>query len=79
MIYSQIVWALAIDRVLFQVTANSWALFGAATIISSLFLVTITKDGRIFGGVTYTDLNGEEDECTESFSLDELNAGQISP
>jgi hypothetical protein len=78
MIYTQIVWALAVDRALFQITTNAWALLGAATIISSLCLVTVVGEGRQFGGGIYTHLTSEEDEYAERLSLDELHAEQIS-
>ena len=74
MIYSQIVWALVLDRALFQVTINLWAILGAATIIGSLSLVTVTGEGRKLGDAVYTELEGEEDEYTEMLRLDELNA-----
>lgn len=78
MIYTQIVWALALDRALFQITTNAWALFGAATVISSLCLVTVVGEGRKFGGGIYTHLTSEEDEYAERLSLDELHAEQTS-
>ncbi|KAI0187051.1 hypothetical protein EV127DRAFT_345151 [Xylaria flabelliformis] len=43
MIYTQIIWALVVDRAFFQIFANEWALLGAATIIGSLCLVTCSK------------------------------------
>lgn len=78
MIYTQIVWALAVDRALFQIRANAWALFGAATIISSLCLVTVVGEDRKFGGGINTHLTSEEDEYGERWSLDELHAEQIN-
>ena len=79
MIYSQIVWALVLDSALFQVPINSWAIFGAATVIGSLSLVTVTGEGRKFGGAVDAELGHEEDECIERLSLEEFHAEQTSP
>lgn len=62
MIYTQIVWALVVDCVLFQVTPSIWALSGTAIIIGSLCLVTVVGQGRKVGGV-YAILMSEEDHA----------------
>ena len=61
-----------IDRILFQVTSNSWALLGAATIVSSLFLVTIVGQGGKPGDATvYSRIGNADVESPEMVSLDE--------
>jgi hypothetical protein len=75
MIYSSIIWTLVIDRILFQVTSNSWALLGAATIISSLFLVTIVgKGGKSCDTTAYSRKGSTDVEFPEMVSLDEMKA-----
>lgn len=77
MIHSQIIWALVLDRALFQVAVNSWAIIGTVIIFGSLSLVAIIGKGRELGSVVYTDLRREEDESIEILSLDELHANEI--
>jgi hypothetical protein len=72
MIYSQILWALAIDRILFDITANTWELLGSATIICSLCVVIVVEQGRKSSGNIYTHLEGGEEECAESLGLGQL-------
>ncbi|TRX89640.1 hypothetical protein FHL15_009390 [Xylaria flabelliformis] len=68
MIYTQIIWALVVDRAFFQIIANGWALLGAATIIGSLCLVTVTG-GRKVGSV-HKHFVGGEDEDAEMLDMD---------
>ncbi|KAI0906607.1 hypothetical protein F4823DRAFT_70839 [Ustulina deusta] len=69
MIYTQIIWALVVDRAFFQTTANEWALLGAATIIGSLGLVTVAG-GRKVSNV-HERLMSQGDEDTEMSDIDE--------
>lgn len=72
MIYSSIIWTIVIDRILFQVTSNTWALLGAATIISSLFLVTIVgQGGKSSNTIAYSRIGSTGPEFPEMVSLDE--------
>ncbi|KAI0102730.1 hypothetical protein GGR51DRAFT_562187 [Nemania sp. FL0031] len=71
MIYTQIIWALVVDRAFFHITANGWALLGAATIIASLCLVTIAG-GRNVAGVP-NRLMGEQDEDAEMLDIHDLS------
>jgi hypothetical protein len=72
MIYSSIIWTLVIDRILFQVTSNAWALLGGATIVSSLFLVTVVGQGGKPGDTTtYSRIGSADVESPETVSLDE--------
>lgn len=63
MIYTQIVWALVVDCVLFKVTPSIWALSGTAIIVGSLCLVTVVGQGRKVGG-DYAVLMSEEDHAS---------------
>ncbi|KAI1103142.1 hypothetical protein F4804DRAFT_310838 [Jackrogersella minutella] len=80
MIYSQIVWALVLDRVLFQATINLWAILGAVAVISSLSLVTLAGKDKGLDDIKYTDIRREEDEHVDEhphpqrLSLDEVHA-----
>ncbi|KAI1752760.1 hypothetical protein F4782DRAFT_114197 [Xylaria castorea] len=71
MIYTQIIWALVVDRAFFHITANGWALLGAATIVGSLCLVTITGGRKV--GSAYKHLMGGEDEDAEMFDMDQID------
>ena len=78
MIYSQIVWALMVDRVLFQETINMWAILGAVTIISSLCLVTLVGGGNKLSGTAYKILKAGDDEPVERLSLEEIHTERTS-
>ncbi|KAI2467531.1 hypothetical protein F4781DRAFT_307347 [Annulohypoxylon bovei var. microspora] len=78
MIYSQIVWALILDRVLFQTTINLWAILGAVTVIGSLTLVTLSGNGQKLDSTAYTDIRCEDPEAGR-LSLDEVHAEQTNP
>ncbi|RWA08437.1 hypothetical protein EKO27_g6673 [Xylaria grammica] len=74
MMYTQILWALVVDRVVFNITANAWALLGVATIIGSLCLVTIA------GGEKVSSVHEQpicEDEDAEMLATDESDLSQI--
>lgn len=61
-----------VDHILFQVTSNSWALLGATTIISSLFLVTIVgQGGKSSDTTTYSRIGSSDVEFPEMVRLDE--------
>jgi len=63
MIYTQIVWALVVDCVFFQITPNLWALFGAAIVVGSLCLVTVVGQGGKEPGGVYAPVMREEDDA----------------
>ncbi|KAJ8131026.1 hypothetical protein O1611_g2601 [Lasiodiplodia mahajangana] len=71
MIYTQIIWALVVDRAFFHITANGWALLGAATIIASLFLVTVAGGKRV--GSIHHRLIDDQDEDAEMLDIHELH------
>lgn len=46
MIYSQVVWALALDRIIWHVNINLWTLIGVGSVVCSLILVSLAKEAR---------------------------------
>lgn len=44
MIYSQVLWALAIDRVVWHVSMNIWTFVGVGGVVGSLVLVSLAKE-----------------------------------
>lgn len=46
MIYSQVLWALAIDRIVWHVSMNIWTFVGVGGIVGSLMLVSLAKEFR---------------------------------
>ncbi|KAI1125130.1 hypothetical protein F5Y10DRAFT_247722 [Nemania abortiva] len=69
MMYTQIIWSLVVDRAFFHITANEWALLGAATIIASLCLVTVSGDRKV--GIIHESLMAEEGRDAEMLDMDE--------
>ncbi|ROW16422.1 hypothetical protein VPNG_02826 [Cytospora leucostoma] len=52
MIYSQVIWALALDRIIWHVSLNVWTLIGVTSVVFSLALVSLAKE------VTTTSMQG---------------------
>lgn len=48
MIYSQVLWALIIDRVVWQVKMNIWTFVGVGGVVGSLILVSMAKEITVF-------------------------------
>lgn len=44
MIYSQVLWALIIDRIVWQVSVNMWTFIGVVSVVGSLILVSMAKE-----------------------------------
>lgn len=44
MIYSQVLWALALDRIFWNADMNAWTFVGVASVIGSLTLVSLAKE-----------------------------------
>ena len=57
MIYTQIIWAAAVDSTLFHTPANALALLGMAAVVGSLCLVTMLGRGDSGSGNS-----GDEEE-----------------
>ncbi|PSR93858.1 hypothetical protein BD289DRAFT_451670 [Coniella lustricola] len=49
MIYSQVLWALALDRVVWHISMNLWTLIGVGSVVGSLTLVSLAKEVPHFG------------------------------
>lgn len=47
MIYSQVVWALALDRIIWHVDLNAWTILGVGSVVCSLVLVSLKKEVTI--------------------------------
>ncbi|KAI1462643.1 hypothetical protein F4805DRAFT_4234 [Annulohypoxylon moriforme] len=77
MIYSQIVWALILDRVLFQSTINLWEILGAVIVIGSLTLVTLTGQTQKPETAEYKDIRCEDEEAGR-LSLEETHVEQTN-
>lgn len=48
MIYSQVLWALAIDRIIWKVSMNVWTFVGVGSVVGSLALVSLAKEMPTF-------------------------------
>lgn len=44
MIYSQVLWALMLDSIVWHVEVNLWTIIGVASVVSSLTLVSLAKE-----------------------------------
>lgn len=44
MIYSQVLWALAIDRIVWHERINIWTFVGVGGVVGSLLLVSLAKE-----------------------------------
>lgn len=44
MIYSQVLWALILDRIFWHISMNVWTLVGVGNVIGSLTLVSLAKE-----------------------------------
>lgn len=56
MIYSQVLWALALDRIFWHISLNVWSIVGVVSVISSLTLVSLVKEvaaSRMVHGMQY--------------------------
>lgn len=74
MIYSQVLWALALDRVFWHVSLNVWSIVGVVSVISSLTLVSLVKEvttSRTVDGTQYENLP-RTNESTSDLDLDSL-------
>lgn len=48
MIYSQVLWALALDSIIWDVGLNIWTFVGVGSVVGSLLLVTLAKEVETF-------------------------------
>ena len=86
MIYSQVVWALAIDRIVWHVDLNVWTMLGVGSIICSLALVSLTKEVTIYAQdgaqyetiLTYTDIGIGGNEMDSLYTVEGDTEGIIA-
>lgn len=74
MIYSQVLWALALDRVLWHISLNVWSIVGVVSVISSLILVSLVKEAttsRAVHGTQY-EILPRTNESTSDLDLESL-------
>lgn len=65
MIYSQVLWALMIDRLVWNVELNIWTFAGVGSVVGSLILVSLSKEIPAFRGAPTQNYNAVPD-CDES-------------
>lgn len=69
MIYSQVVWALALDRIVWHVNLNVWTLIGVTSVVFSLALVSLAKEvttSSMQGGLQYESIPHDTEIDLES-------------
>lgn len=74
MIYSQVIWALVLDRIIWRVSLNVWTLIGVGSVVCSLVLVSLAKEvtttrmqGRTqYGMIPHCSADGTRDIDLES-------------
>lgn len=79
MLYSQVIWALALDRVVWHVNVNLWALIGVGSIVCSLVLVSLAKEittNRTQDGAQYELITPFADGNPRGVDLESLSASE---
>ncbi|KUI60139.1 hypothetical protein VP1G_07372 [Cytospora mali] len=79
MIYSQVLWALALDRVVWHVSVNIWTLIGVGSVVCSLALVSLAKEvtkTRIRGGFQYVGITPSVDGGIRDVDMESLYASE---
>ncbi|KAL2292891.1 hypothetical protein FJTKL_07937 [Diaporthe vaccinii] len=74
MIYSQVLWALALDRVFWHISLNVWSVVGVVSVVSSLTLVSLVKEvttSRMVDGTQY-EILPRTNESTSDLELESL-------
>lgn len=75
MIYSQALWALALDSIVWHVSLNVWSIIGVASVIGSLSLVSLAKEvttSRMVGGIQYEQVLPSTNNNTPDIDLESL-------
>lgn len=75
MIYSQVIWALALDRIVWHVNVNLWAMIGVGSVVCSLVLVSLEKEvtrNRIQDGAQYESITPFVGGGTRDLDLESL-------
>lgn len=74
MIYSQVLWALALDRVFWHISLNVWSVIGVVSVVGSLTLVSLVKEvttSRMVDGTQY-EILPRTNESTSDLDLESL-------
>jgi hypothetical protein len=80
MIYSQVIWALILDRIIWHVDLNVWVLIGVGSVVCSLILVSLAKEAttkRQKDGVQHETVTFFTDADTGDIDLDSLYASDL--
>lgn len=75
MIYSQVLWALALDSIIWHVDLNVWSIIGVVSIIGSLTLVSMVKEvtpSLVADGIQYETLSASANGSTLDIDLESL-------
>lgn len=75
MIYSQVLWALALDSIIWHVSLNVWSIIGVVSVTCSLSLVSLAKEvttSRVVGGIHYEQILPSTNENTLGIDLESL-------
>ncbi|KAL1872353.1 hypothetical protein Daus18300_004323 [Diaporthe australafricana] len=75
MIYSQVLWALALDRIIWHVDLNVWSIIGVISVIGSLTLVSMVKEvtpSPGADGIRYETLSADANDSALNIDLESL-------
>lgn len=75
MIYSQVLWALALDCIFWNVSLNAWSIIGVASVIGSLSLVSLAKEvaaTRMADGIQYEQVPPGTNGSAPNIDLESL-------
>lgn len=75
MIYSQVLWALALDRIFWNVSLNLWSIIGVVGVIGSLSMVSLAKEltaSRSVGGIQYEQISPGPHDRTPNIDIESL-------
>lgn len=75
MIYSQVLWALALDHIFWNVSLNLWSIIGVVGVIGSLSMVSLAKEltaSRSVGGIQYEQISPGPHHRTPNIDIESL-------
>lgn len=75
MIYSQVLWAFALDRIFWNVSLNLWSIIGVVSVIGSLSMVSLAKEltaSRSVGGIQYEQISPGAHDRTPNIDIESL-------
>ncbi|ROW10271.1 hypothetical protein VMCG_01922 [Cytospora schulzeri] len=79
MIYSQVIWALALDRIIWNVEMSAWSLIGVVSVVCSLVLVSLAKEvttNRTEDSLQYEAITPFADVDSQGIDLESLHASE---